>query len=222
MLYLRNIVEQGVADGQLAKQHGYWRWTGDPAMPPSLVELIEARIGALPTSVSDVVDVLAVGEPIEMASLRQIADPAAVEEADRRGLIALDPIARRCGSPAGASALRRGAPLDARHRSPLRRLRGLVVAELAASDDRDDMRVVVRRATLSLDSDLDARTDDLSSGQPGAPSGLRICSLRIGSRKRPSVPARVRRRLCFPPMLFRGWAVARRLTRCWRISAPAS
>ena len=36
----------------------------------------------------------------------------------------------------------------------LRRLRGLVTAELAAADDRDDIQVVVRRATLSLDSDL--------------------------------------------------------------------
>ena len=36
----------------------------------------------------------------------------------------------------------------------LRRLRGLVVGELAASDDGVDVRVVVRRATLSLDSDL--------------------------------------------------------------------
>ena len=44
-----------------------------------------------------------------------------------------------------------------RRRAPptsLRRLRGLVAAELAASDDRADVRVVVRRAALSLDSDL--------------------------------------------------------------------
>jgi DNA-binding CsgD family transcriptional regulator len=153
VLYLRNIIEQGIADGQLAKQHGYWRWTGDPAVPPSLVELIEARIGALPTSVSDVVDVLAVGEPIEMASLRRIADPAAVEEADRRGLITLDPIVGgvevRVAHPLYGEVRRRRAPP-----TTLRRLRGLVVAELAASDDRDDIRVVVRRATLSLDSDL--------------------------------------------------------------------
>jgi hypothetical protein len=38
--------------------------------------------------------------------------------------------------------------------SRLRRLRGLIASELAASSDRDDIRVVVRRATLSLDSDL--------------------------------------------------------------------
>ena len=47
VLYLRNIVEQEVADGRIVKQHGSWRWTGDPMMPPGLVELIESRIGAL-------------------------------------------------------------------------------------------------------------------------------------------------------------------------------
>ena len=50
VLYLRNIVEQEVADGQLELQHGYWRWIGDPIMPPGLVELIESRIGALPSA----------------------------------------------------------------------------------------------------------------------------------------------------------------------------
>ena len=34
--------------------------------------MIESRIGALPTSVGEVLDALAVGEPIELASLRRI------------------------------------------------------------------------------------------------------------------------------------------------------
>jgi len=50
----------------------------------------------------------------------------------------------------------------------LRRLRGLVAAELAASDDRDDMQVVVRRATLSLDSDLEPDSDLLVRAASGA------------------------------------------------------
>jgi hypothetical protein len=33
VLYLRNIVEQEVADRRLEMQHGYWRWTGDPLWP---------------------------------------------------------------------------------------------------------------------------------------------------------------------------------------------
>ena len=41
--YMRNIVEQEVGDGRLVRQHGYWRWIGEPIVPPILVELIESR-----------------------------------------------------------------------------------------------------------------------------------------------------------------------------------
>ena len=82
VLYLRNIVEQEVADGSTRGAGGYWRWTGDPIVPPGLVEMIESRIGDLPRRSWDVIDVLAVGEPIELASLRRITDPAAVEDAE--------------------------------------------------------------------------------------------------------------------------------------------
>ena len=58
-----------------------------PIVAPGLVELIESRIGDLPAPVADVIDALAVGEPIELAALTRITDPAAVEEADTRGLI---------------------------------------------------------------------------------------------------------------------------------------
>jgi hypothetical protein len=91
VLYLRNIVEQEVADGRLALQHECWRWLGDPIVPRSLVELIESRIGGLQTAVAEVIDVLAVGEPIELAALTRITEAAAVEDAEMRGLIILEP-----------------------------------------------------------------------------------------------------------------------------------
>jgi DNA-binding CsgD family transcriptional regulator len=167
VLYLRNIVEQEVTKGRLVRRHGVWRWLGDPVVPPGLVELIESRIGALPTSVSDVVDALAVGEPIELASLTRITDPAAVEEADMRGLITLETVDAgvevRVAHPLYGEVRReRAAP------TRLRRLRGLVAAELAKSDDCDDVRVVVRRATLSLDSDLEPDPDLLIRAARGA------------------------------------------------------
>ena len=113
------------------------------------------------------VDALAIGEPIELATLRRITDPAAVEEADTRGLITLDPVAGgvevRVAHPLYGEVRRRRAPS-----TRLRRLRGLVAAELAASDDRDDIRVVVRRATLSLDSDLTPDADLLVRAAHGA------------------------------------------------------
>jgi len=167
VLYLRTIVDQEVADGRLVKQRGFWRWTGEPMMPPGLVELIESRIGALPTPVSDVVDALAVGEPIELTALRRITDPAAVEEAETRGLITLEPavsgVEVRVAHPLYGEVRRRRAAA-----TKLRRLRGLVAAELAAADDHDDIQVVVRRATLSLDSDLMPDPDLLVRAAQGA------------------------------------------------------
>ncbi|WP_113964632.1 LuxR C-terminal-related transcriptional regulator [Mycobacterium shimoidei] len=167
VLYLRNIVEQEVADGRLVQQHGFWRWIGDPKMPSGLVQLIESRIGALPASVSDVVEALAVGEPIELAALKRITDSAAVEEADTRGLITLEPVEGgvqvRVAHPLYAEVRRRRAAP-----TRLRRLRGLVADELAASEDRDDLQVVVRRAALSLDSDLTPDANLLTQAAHGA------------------------------------------------------
>jgi DNA-binding CsgD family transcriptional regulator len=167
VLYLRNIVEQELADGRLVQQRGYWRWTGDPVIPRGLVELIESRIGALLGPVADVLDVLAVGEPIELAALNRMTDPAAVEEADIRGLITLESatvgVEVRMAHPLyGEVRRRRAAP------TRLRRLRGLVATELAATDDRDDIQVVVRRAALSLDSDLAPDADLLVRAARGA------------------------------------------------------
>ncbi len=157
-LYLRNIVEQEVADERLTMQDGCWRWLGDPVLPPSLVELIEERIGGLRREVSDVIDALAVGEPLELGSLTRITEPAAVEDADIRGLIALDQVGdrveARLAHPLYGEVRRSRAAV-----TRLRRLRGLVAAELATSGDRDDIGMVVRRAMLILDSDLEPDPD---------------------------------------------------------------
>ena len=167
ILYLRNIVEQEVADRRIVHERGYWRWVGDPIMPPGLVELIESRIGTLPAPVSEVIDVLAVGEPIELPALTRITDAAAVEEAETRGLITLERagggIEARVAHPLYGQIRRKRAP-----HTRLRRLRGLVASELAASGDRDDIEVVVRRATLSVDSDLTPDADLLVRAAHGA------------------------------------------------------
>ncbi|RUP04377.1 MAG: helix-turn-helix transcriptional regulator [Mycobacterium sp.] len=167
VLYLRNIVETELVDGRLAQHGGYWRWTGDPVVPPSLAELIESRMGALPGAVGDVVDTLAVGEPLELKSLARLVDAAAIEEADVRGLIAIGPVD-------GGVEVRLAHPLYGELRrsraaaTRLRRLRGRVATELAASDDRDEVRTVVRRAVLSVDSDLAPDAELLLRAAEGA------------------------------------------------------
>lgn len=166
-LYLRNIVEQEAGAGRLVEQHGVWRWVGEPVVPPSLVHLIESRVGILPPAVGDVLDALAVGEPIELASLRRIVSPEAVEEADERGLIRLERVdgrvQARVAHPLYGEVRRTGAA-----RMRLRRLRGLVAAELAAGDDPRDMHLVVRRAALTVESDLEPDPDLLVRAAQGA------------------------------------------------------
>lgn len=167
VLYLRNIVEHEIAGGRLTQQQARWVWAGQPTVPPNLVEMVESRIGMLPAAVGDVVDALAVGEPIELMALGRITDPAAVEEAERRGLIALE-------SVNGDVEVRLAHPLYGEIRrgraaaTSLRRLRGLVAAELAKTDSGDDVRTVVRRATLVLESDREAEADLLLSAARGA------------------------------------------------------
>lgn len=167
VLYLRNIVEHEVAEGRILRRHGYWRWIGDPIIAPSIAGFIEPRIGSLPEPVSDVIDVLAVGEPIDLAALTRITGSAAVEEADIRGLIAIE-------SSTGGAEVRLAHPLYGEVRrsraatTRLRRLRGLVAAELAAAEDRDDIAAVVRRATLTVDSDLEPDAELFTRAASGA------------------------------------------------------
>lgn len=167
VLYLQNIVEQEVAGRRLVQDNARWRWIGDPVMPPGLVELVESRIGALPAPVGDVIDVLAVGEPIELGALTRITDAAAIEEAETRGLITLeaagDGIEARVAHPLYGEVRRRRAA-----QSRLRRLRGLLATDLAASTHPDDIRGVVRRATLSRESDLTPDVDLLVKAAYGA------------------------------------------------------
>ena len=177
-LYLRNIVEQEIADGRIQQQHGFWQWVGEPIMPKGLVELIEARFGGLSQPVGEVIDALAVGEPLEMTALRRIADPEAIEDAHLRGLITVDEVD-------DAMEVRLAHPLYGevrRSRSPetrLRRLRGLVAGELASAPGSDDMRNVVRRASLMLDSDLAPDTDLLLKAAGGA---VWVGDLRLADR----------------------------------------
>ncbi|WP_409366596.1 LuxR C-terminal-related transcriptional regulator [Mycolicibacter hiberniae] len=166
-LYLRNIVEHEMAEGRIVRQHGYWRWIGDPTIPAGLAGFLEPRIAGLPRPVGDVIEVLAVGEPLDLAALSRITSSAAVEEAETRGLIALEPatggVQVRLAHPLYGEVCRSRAAA-----TRLRRLRGAVAEELAASEDREDLAAVVRRATLALESDLAPDAELFTKAASGA------------------------------------------------------
>ena len=93
-LYLRHLLENEVNAGRMTQRSGVWLWDGQPRLSPTLAELLEARIAQVPMSVRDVLDALAVAEPLETGVLEAVAGPDALAEAESLGLISVDPSVR--------------------------------------------------------------------------------------------------------------------------------
>jgi DNA-binding CsgD family transcriptional regulator/tetratricopeptide (TPR) repeat protein len=89
VLFLHQLVNQELAAGRLISSNDRWQWVGTMVASPSLIDLVDLHIGAAPAPVLDVIDLVAVAEPLELAYLAALANPQAIEESERRGLIAL-------------------------------------------------------------------------------------------------------------------------------------
>ncbi|MEV7229811.1 LuxR C-terminal-related transcriptional regulator [Polymorphospora sp. NPDC051019] len=152
-LYLRHFVDGEVEADRLRPVRGVWRWSGGAPVSPGLTDLVTIRMGELAEPVATVVDLLALAEPLGVRLIARLADPSAVEQAERAGLVRVEQDGRR---------------LEARLTHPLfaevrrarmgvlraRRLRGRISRALADTGGRraDD---TLRRAVLALDSDLE-------------------------------------------------------------------
>lgn len=151
-LFLRHLVEQDTASKRLTAHGGDWRWVDGPVATPSLVDLVKLQIGVVPDDLREVVDYVAVAEPIEWSCLTTLVDPELVEAAARRGLVEV--------SQDGAT-VRAGHPLYTEVRweecGP-RRLRQLRTAVVNAMLSMQEETAVdpLRLGTLWLGSDLTA------------------------------------------------------------------
>jgi DNA-binding NarL/FixJ family response regulator len=155
VLFLHHLVEPERESGRLAPVDGEWRWAGTPSVSPSLIDLVEQQIGAVPSEIQEIVDLVAIAEPIDRQLLTALADPEAIEAAERRGLIV---------APSAADAVFVGHPLYGEIRlsqcAPLRlrRLRGRVAAAMAQTGKTDPLRL----GLLWMQSDLPPDADILS------------------------------------------------------------
>ncbi|HVE96636.1 MAG TPA: helix-turn-helix transcriptional regulator [Pseudonocardiaceae bacterium] len=151
-LYLRQLVDGELESHRLHQVAGVWRWAGELALSPGLMELVAARIGQQPDALSDVIDVLAFGEPLGVALLAELTDSTAVEAAEARGLIEVyadgQRLQARLAHPLYGEVQR--ARIGTLH---ARRLRGRIAGALAATGGRRPGDTL-RRALLTLDSDL--------------------------------------------------------------------
>ena len=62
-------------------------WTGDKDLPAALVDLVELLLGEAEAPVRDVLDLVALAEPLALVHLAKMANPQALEDTERRGLI---------------------------------------------------------------------------------------------------------------------------------------
>ncbi len=149
-LYLRHLLDNEVNAGRMTRRSGVWLWDGQPRLSPTLAELLEARISKVPTSVHEVLDALVIAEPLETDVLEAIADADALAEAESLGLISVDasvrPASVRLAHPLLGEVRRTGS-------LRLQRLRGRIATELARKGSTDP-RALIRRAVLTIESDL--------------------------------------------------------------------
>lgn len=142
-LFLRHLVSGEVAAGRFTATSGLWRWTSEPAISPALADLLRREMGALAPGVQDVVDLVALAEPLAVQTLGALTSAVDVEDAERRDLVRVDgPLARLAHPLYGE--VRRAAMGTVR----ARRLRGEVALTLPDTPDP------IPRAVLMLDSDL--------------------------------------------------------------------
>ena len=86
-LYLRELVLAGIESGNLTNEDGIWRLSGAPAVSSRLVELIEARLGAVEDPDRRVLEGLAFGEPLGVECLKTLTTGEKLEALEARGLI---------------------------------------------------------------------------------------------------------------------------------------
>ena len=88
-LYVRELATGAVETGALAEQGGIWRSSAGGLRPTArLAELVALRLGDLSDAERTGLELLALCEPLGQARLDRLADPAALEALERKGLIA--------------------------------------------------------------------------------------------------------------------------------------
>jgi DNA-binding CsgD family transcriptional regulator len=149
LLFLRHLVDGELRSGRLRKVAGIWQWPETPALTAELTELVRSNMGELTENVRDVVDILALGEPLGLVALGSLIEPGTLEVAEQRGLV----------------RILREPRLEARLAHPLygevrraeigqlraRRLRGLIATALSREGSSAEL---FRCAVLTVESDL--------------------------------------------------------------------
>jgi DNA-binding CsgD family transcriptional regulator len=149
-LYLRELLIGAMDSETLRRDGGIWSLSRPLTAAGRLVELVAGRLAGLAPGTAAVLELLAVGEPLGVAVLEKLTDPAGVEDAEAQGLVKLSVDGRRAlarlAHPVYGEALRNSMP-----RSRLRRISATLAEAIALTGARrrDDL---LRLGRWQLDS----------------------------------------------------------------------
>jgi DNA-binding NarL/FixJ family response regulator len=151
-LFLRQLLKDQIADGAIRQVAGVWMWDERVAVSDSIVALVGRQLSRLAPDVALVVDTLSQYEPLAVDALCDLVHRRDLEVAEQMSLVTVE----RSGSRLMArlahplfGELRRAAASE----MYLSRIRGGLAQRLAQDADAD-MHATVRRALLTLESDL--------------------------------------------------------------------
>jgi DNA-binding CsgD family transcriptional regulator len=153
-LFLRQLLADQVAGGRMRKSAGVWMWDGDVAVSASLSDTVGRQMGRLSPRLAMVLDTLSQCEPLAVDVLCDLVPRRDLAAAERMGLVSVE----RTG---GGLMVRLAHPLFGELRRAgagemyMSTIRGRLATRLAKDGDAD-MQATVRRALLTLESDLDA------------------------------------------------------------------
>lgn len=153
-LMAREVVRAGLRAGRLAEADGWWRHEGPLAADEELHALVDARLGALDSADRAVLDVLAIGEPLDSDVLDGLTDSTRVQGLARSGMVTIDHDDRRgpvrLAHPLYGEVLRAHLP-----RTRKRRLHRQLAEAIEADPARAE-RQAVRLGMWRLESGGDA------------------------------------------------------------------
>ncbi|HMK12479.1 MAG TPA: LuxR C-terminal-related transcriptional regulator [Acidimicrobiales bacterium] len=95
LLFLRELVRVGLARGLLVERGEVWVWDGPMSEAPAVADLVQARLASLDPSEREVVDVVALGEPIGIGLLHELCDVGAVRSCEAKGILVTQRAGRR-------------------------------------------------------------------------------------------------------------------------------
>lgn len=163
VLFLRELISQELEAGRLRVANGRWMWDGEFAVSPTLAELVDLTMGATPEPLLEVLDIVALAEPLDIGHLTALVGTEAIEDAEQRTVISVS------RTPTGG-IVRVGHPLYGEARRSrmgsvrAARSRGRVVSAMLDPASTAPAPDPVRLALLRLDSDLPPDPDVFHQG----------------------------------------------------------